>query len=538
MIAGGAKQQRQGKKPASTWGGIVVALRGIGRQGRLGRRRRCRNAADTGLDRSSLTPSPSSWKIRPDHCAAAAQLAVGSRQAREVKEKRLAWPRIRRDNWYDLLRKNQPQAPPSSPNQLNTQGMGAFARPVAGVVLAKEARSPPRAALGVTHGAGGGGGAPAVGRGRAGARRRAPPRTIAAAGGGGVGSGPASAGPGSASWAARLVDPATPVAVVGRAERPVPPPEASDVAPLLSGLVDDIRAAGPVVISSGSAMTTPAETVERQRLLLERLFPAAAPSVLEMLAKDSAALAMGLIATARDGGLLDTVRPTTVVATWAALTPNGRPCPRWHVDRVPLRLVCSYVGRSTEWLADEDALWSGEPGKIPLRTAGDESTSTDPLLDRPPPQRMLAVGSGETSRSPWRGPLSHWPSCSGSTVLTPSRYRRARRPTPGRVGDPTADCALRRPAVRSPVLPSFSRARPTRVVAGAGACIARHWHPQKEQPRWDDCFCGSTLIAGWVHPLTVKTIISFPHRLRLALLGRPAGTSGGRGRGRGRWVGG
>jgi len=28
-------------------------------------------------------------------------------------------------------------------------------------------------------------------------------------------------------------------------------------------------------------------------------------------------------------------------------------CPRWHVDRVPLRMLCTYRGPGTEWLADQ-----------------------------------------------------------------------------------------------------------------------------------------------------------------------------------------
>ncbi|ASJ73250.1 DUF1826 domain-containing protein [Granulosicoccus antarcticus] len=28
-------------------------------------------------------------------------------------------------------------------------------------------------------------------------------------------------------------------------------------------------------------------------------------------------------------------------------------CPRWHIDRVPLRLLCTYEGPGTEWLEDQ-----------------------------------------------------------------------------------------------------------------------------------------------------------------------------------------
>lgn len=33
-----------------------------------------------------------------------------------------------------------------------------------------------------------------------------------------------------------------------------------------------------------------------------------------------------------------------------------RECPRFHVDRVGLRLLCTWMGEGTEWLADEDVI--------------------------------------------------------------------------------------------------------------------------------------------------------------------------------------
>jgi hypothetical protein len=33
---------------------------------------------------------------------------------------------------------------------------------------------------------------------------------------------------------------------------------------------------------------------------------------------------------------------------------TGAMCPRFHTDRVGLRLICTYAGAGTEWLADED----------------------------------------------------------------------------------------------------------------------------------------------------------------------------------------
>lgn len=30
-------------------------------------------------------------------------------------------------------------------------------------------------------------------------------------------------------------------------------------------------------------------------------------------------------------------------------------CPRWHIDRVPIRMLCTYAGPGTEWLEDQGA---------------------------------------------------------------------------------------------------------------------------------------------------------------------------------------
>jgi hypothetical protein len=48
-------------------------------------------------------------------------------------------------------------------------------------------------------------------------------------------------------------------------------------------------------------------------------------------------------------------------------------CPRFHTDRVGIRLICAYAGAGTEWLADEDAdrsalggsLSAGQPDPVP-----------------------------------------------------------------------------------------------------------------------------------------------------------------------------
>jgi Protein of unknown function (DUF1826) len=47
---------------------------------------------------------------------------------------------------------------------------------------------------------------------------------------------------------------------------------------------------------------------------------------------------------------------------------EGRDCPRFHVDRVPLRMICAYVGAGTEWLPevalDRSRLATGDSAEV------------------------------------------------------------------------------------------------------------------------------------------------------------------------------
>ncbi|MDF9393589.1 DUF1826 domain-containing protein [Methylococcus capsulatus] len=52
-------------------------------------------------------------------------------------------------------------------------------------------------------------------------------------------------------------------------------------------------------------------------------------------------------------------------------TLNQAMCPRFHVDFVPCRLVCTYGGRGTEWLAD------GEVDRTKLGLAGSKGLSDE-----------------------------------------------------------------------------------------------------------------------------------------------------------------
>lgn len=40
-------------------------------------------------------------------------------------------------------------------------------------------------------------------------------------------------------------------------------------------------------------------------------------------------------------------------------------CPRFHIDRVPARLLVTYSGRGTEWIDERDVLRPSSPGQLP-----------------------------------------------------------------------------------------------------------------------------------------------------------------------------
>ncbi|MBU2874549.1 DUF1826 domain-containing protein [Marinobacter salexigens] len=43
-------------------------------------------------------------------------------------------------------------------------------------------------------------------------------------------------------------------------------------------------------------------------------------------------------------------------------------CPRFHTDRVPVRLLVTYAGRGTEWLAENQVKRGASPGPLPDQT--------------------------------------------------------------------------------------------------------------------------------------------------------------------------
>jgi hypothetical protein len=53
-------------------------------------------------------------------------------------------------------------------------------------------------------------------------------------------------------------------------------------------------------------------------------------------------------------------------------------CPRFHTDRVPARLLVTYSGRGTEWLAEPDVLRAENPGPLPEQPAAEHCIQVMP----------------------------------------------------------------------------------------------------------------------------------------------------------------
>jgi hypothetical protein len=100
-------------------------------------------------------------------------------------------------------------------------------------------------------------------------------------------------------------------------------------------------------------------------------------------------------------------------------------CPRFHVDRVTVRLVCTYVGAGTELVAHEDAdrAWLGHAPQ-----AGRDGDDPDARVVRSPecvvraPRGALVLLKGEAwPENEGRGAVHRSPSTSSATprlVLT------------------------------------------------------------------------------------------------------------------------
>ncbi len=54
---------------------------------------------------------------------------------------------------------------------------------------------------------------------------------------------------------------------------------------------------------------------------------------------------------------------------------KGTMCPRFHVDRVPVRLLCTYQGVGTEWLQEERVTRPDKPGPLPDQAVADSNVN-------------------------------------------------------------------------------------------------------------------------------------------------------------------
>ena len=57
---------------------------------------------------------------------------------------------------------------------------------------------------------------------------------------------------------------------------------------------------------------------------------------------------------------------------------TGTMCPRFHVDRVPARLLLTYSGKGTEWLTEDQVIRGAEGTRLPDQTARAEEIQVIP----------------------------------------------------------------------------------------------------------------------------------------------------------------
>jgi Protein of unknown function (DUF1826) len=76
-----------------------------------------------------------------------------------------------------------------------------------------------------------------------------------------------------------------------------------------------------------------------------------------------------------------------------------QPCSYFHIDKVPLRLVCTYFGPGTEWLSDETAKRLTAPDEIPAQIEINRLAAGAVAVMRGAPYGP-AIGTGLTHRSP------------------------------------------------------------------------------------------------------------------------------------------
>lgn len=57
---------------------------------------------------------------------------------------------------------------------------------------------------------------------------------------------------------------------------------------------------------------------------------------------------------------------------------QGTMCPRFHVDRVPVRMLCTYLGVGTDWLPEEKVIRPNSSGPLPDQSVGASDTERLP----------------------------------------------------------------------------------------------------------------------------------------------------------------
>ncbi|CAM9600282.1 unnamed protein product [Ectocarpus fasciculatus] len=125
-----------------------------------------------------------------------------------------------------------------------------------------------------------------------------------------------------------------------------------------------------------------------------RIFAREISVLTDEICEETALFSSAMEPLARDESTID-------VAVKLELLKRGK-CPRFHLDKVPIRLICTYVGPSTEWLDVYDK-WEMEnnrsmPPECNLKISGRREARRarpgDVLIFRGKPQGGFAKGGG------------------------------------------------------------------------------------------------------------------------------------------------
>jgi Protein of unknown function (DUF1826) len=111
-------------------------------------------------------------------------------------------------------------------------------------------------------------------------------------------------------------------------------------------------------------------------------------------------------------GLVDlfaTLTDTEVVGVRITAT-KCRECPRFHVDRVGLRLLCTWLGEGTEWLAHEDVI----RGRLSHQPAEVERSGA--IIQRMQPFAVAVLKGEQWPGNAGRGAVHRSPDPRGSRV--------------------------------------------------------------------------------------------------------------------------